>query len=53
MARETAAHSTGLVPMSCLDLLALVAWPGVRRAGVPNAEPGADAGPAAPLAAPP
>ena len=22
-------------------------WPGVRRAGVPNAEPGADAGPAA------
>ena len=23
-------------------------WPGVRRAGLPKAEPGADAGPAAP-----
>ncbi len=36
--------------MSCPDLFALRPWPGVRRAGRPTAEPGADAGPAAPQA---
>jgi len=34
--------------MSYPDLPACEVWPGVRRAGLPEAEPGADAGPAAP-----
>jgi hypothetical protein len=35
-----------------IDQSALPVWPGVRRAGLPEAEPGADAGPAAPQAPP-
>jgi hypothetical protein len=38
--------------MSHLDLRSLRVRPGVRRAGLPKAEPGADAGPAAPQAPP-
>src|SRR5437762_1204430 len=40
------------VTFSHLDLRAGV-WPGVRRAGLPKAEPGADAGPRCRVAAPP
>jgi hypothetical protein len=39
--------------MSSADLASVTAGPGVRRAGRPTAEPAADAGPAAPRAAPP
>ncbi len=38
--------------MSGLDLAAVAVWPGLRRAGLPKAEPGAGAGPAAPQAPP-
>jgi len=38
--------------MSHPDLCVLRVWPGVRRAGLAKAEPGADAGPAAPQAPP-
>ena len=50
---KTAACYNGLAGrVSHLDLHANALWPGVRRAGLPEAEPGADAGPAAPKAPP-
>jgi hypothetical protein len=46
-----AQHLVG-VRLGPLGLRACKVWPGVRRAGLPKAEPGAGAGPAAPQAPP-
>jgi len=52
---KTAAPATGAAcRVSVADLWCLRGvWPGVRRAGLPEAEPGADAGPRCHAAAPP
>jgi hypothetical protein len=43
-----AVPSTVPVTNGPFDLRHLQLWPGLRRAGLPKAEPGAGAGPAAP-----
>ena len=47
---KTAVPRAGLFVRRAALICAPRVWPGVRRAGVPKAEPGADAGPAAPQA---